>query len=300
MGRGKLAGVSRTPHEPDLDAEEEVDLRSVWSRLAARWWLPVLGVVLGVVAGYLLALGGGQIYKASALVYVGQPLTPGGSLIQSIASTPNQIGELVRSEAALRDASRKSGIRVGKLRGQIATQAVSPGVQSRAASTLLVQISVQGDSGPVRIADAANALAARVVGQTSDYANLKISSFRLRLEGINSRLESVAERIEALEAARAQSQDLSPLERLELISLADNAEQRRGQLLDQQTSAQQFLSLAERIEKARVISPAVAAKTTARSTRNAALVGALIGLLLGCAAALLADPFLARRRGTTA
>jgi len=292
--------VSRTPYEPDLDAEQEVDLRSVWARIAARWWLPVLGIVLGVVAGYLLALGGGQIYKANALVYVGQPLTPGGSLIQSIASTPNQVGELVRSEAALREASRKSGIRVGKLRGQIATQAVSPGVQSRAVSTLLVQISVQGDSGPVRIADAANALAARVVRQTSDYANLKISSFRLRLEGINSRLESVAERIEALEAARAQSRDLSPLERLELISLADNAEQRRGQLLDQQTSAQQFLSLAERIEKARVISPAVAAKTTARSPRNAALVGALIGLLLGCAAALLADPFLAGRRGTTA
>jgi hypothetical protein len=39
-------------------------------------------------------------------------------------------------------------------------------------------------------------------------------------------------------------------------------------------------------------------KTTARSGRNAALVGGLIGLLLGCAAALLADPFLARRART--
>ena len=280
---------------PDYDAEQEVDLRSAWNRIAARWWLPALGIVLGLVLGYALALGGGKVYEGNALVYVGQPLTPGGSPIQSIATTPNQVGALVRSEAALKEASRKSGIRVGKLRGHIATQAISPGTAGRAAATLLVQITVQGDSAPRRVADAANALAAHVVSQVSDYPNLKIASFRQRLEGINARLESVAVRISALEDATAQAQDLSPLDRLELISLADNAEQRRGQLLDQQTSAQQFLSLAESIEKARVVEQAVPVSTTAQSGRNAALVGALIGLLLGTAAALMADAFLARR-----
>ncbi len=283
----------------DYDAEQEVDLRSAWNRIAARWWLPLLGLVLGLVVGFVLALGGGNVYEGNALVYVGQPLTPGGSPIQSIATTPKQVGEIVRSEAALKEASRKSGIRVGKLRGRVSTQAISPGVQGRAAATLLVQITVQGDAAPRRVADAANALAAHVVGQVSDYPNLKISSFRQRLEGINARLESVAERIVALEEATAKSQGLGPLERLELISLADNAEQRRGQLLDQQTSAQQFLALAESVEKARVVERAVAVGTTAQSGRNAALVGALIGLLLGCAAALLADSFLARRAGAT-
>ena len=46
----------------------------------------------------------------------------------------------------------------------------------------------------------------------------------------------------------------------------------------------------------RVVEPAVAAKSTARSGRNAALVGGLIGLLLGCVAALMADTFLPARR----
>ena len=282
---------------PDYDAEQEVDLRAAWSRIATRWWLPVAGLVLGVAIGFVLALGGGKVYEGNALVYVGQPLTPGGNPIQSIATTPNQVGEIVRSEAALKEASRKSGIRVGKLRGRVSTQSIAPGPQTRSAAMLLVQITVQGDSAPRRIADAANALAAHIVGQVSDYPNLKIRSFRLRLEGINARLESVAERIAALEDATAQTQDLAPLERLELISLADNAEQRRGQLLDQQTSAQQFLSLAESVEKARVVEPAVAVGTTAQSGRNAALVGGLIGLLLGSLAALLADGFLARRAG---
>ncbi len=62
--------------------------------------------------------------------------------------------------------------------------------------------------------------------------------------------------------------------------------------------SQQLLTLAENVEKAQVVEPAAAVKTTARSGRNAALVGALLGLLLGCAAALLADPFLARRART--
>ena len=289
--------MSRPDTSRDRDAEQEVDLRSAWSRIAARWWLPVLGLGIGLVVGFALALGGGNVYEGKALVYVGQPLTPGGSLIQSIASTPKQVGEIVRSEAALKEASAKSGIRVAKLRGHVSTQAISPGVQGRAAATLLVQISVQGDSAPRRVALAANALAAHVVDQISDYPDLKISTFRQRLEGINARLESVAERIAALEDATAQTDALSPLERLELISLADNAEQRRGQLLDQQTTAQQFLSLAESVEKAQVVEQAVAVKTTARSGRNAALVGGLIGLLLGCVAALTADSFLARRGG---
>ncbi len=290
--------MSQTDPSTDWDAEQEVDLRSAWNRIAARWWLPLLGLVLGLVIGFALALGGGKVYEGNALVYVGQPLTPGGNPIQSIATTPNQVGEIVRSEAALKDASRKSGIRVGKLRGRISTQAVSPGLQTRSAAMLLVQITVQGDSAPRRVAEAANALAAHVIGQVSDYPNLKISSFRQRLAGINARLESVADRIAALEDATAQSQDLAPLERLELISLADNAEQRRGQLLDQQASAQQFLALAESVEKARVVEQAVAVGTTAQSRRNAALVGGLIGLLLGSIAALMADSFLARRGGS--
>ena len=85
----------------DPDAEQEVDLRSAWNLIAARWWLPLLGLVLGVVIGFALALGGGKVYEGKALLYVGQPLTPGGNPIQSIATTPTQVGAIVRSEAAL-------------------------------------------------------------------------------------------------------------------------------------------------------------------------------------------------------
>jgi hypothetical protein len=89
---------------------------------------------------------------------------------------------------------------------------------------------------------------------------------------------------------------LAALDKLVLVSSLDNAQTRRGQLLDLQSDVRQQLALAENVEKAQVVEAAAATKTTARSGRNGALVGALLGLLVGSIAALLADPFLARRR----
>ena len=60
---------------------------------------------------------------------------------------------------------------------------------------------------------------------------------------------------------------------------------------------QQLLALAQNVEQSKVITPARAVKTTARSRRNSVVVGGLIGLLLGIVAALLWEPAgrLARR-----
>ena len=38
---------------PDPDAEREVDLRSAWTRITARWYLPVAGLVIGAILGVL-------------------------------------------------------------------------------------------------------------------------------------------------------------------------------------------------------------------------------------------------------
>ena len=38
---------------PDPDAEREVDLRSAWTRITARWYLPVAGLLIGAILGVL-------------------------------------------------------------------------------------------------------------------------------------------------------------------------------------------------------------------------------------------------------
>ena len=61
---------------PDPDAEREVDLRSAWARITARWWLPVAGLVVGAVLGVLVSVGGGDVFRATALLYLGSRSRP--------------------------------------------------------------------------------------------------------------------------------------------------------------------------------------------------------------------------------
>jgi hypothetical protein len=68
-----------------------------------------------------------------------------------------------------------------------------------------------------------------------------------------------------------------------------------GDVLDDQLQAKQLVIQAEQIERPRLLTHAVAVKTTARSRRNSVVVAAFLGLLAGLAAALVWDP-LARRR----
>ena len=286
----------------DLDAEREVDLRSAWNRIAARWWLPVAGLVAGAIVGILLSLSGGQVWRAETLVYLGQPFTPagGGAIPNSIATNPRIVGEVVRSEAALRAASRASGMRVGQLRGSISTQAIVAAGQARGATTLY-QIAVQG-SAPRKVERAADALAKRVSGVAGDYVDEKITTLQGQIDADQRELDDIDRRfaVSTQEQNRIfNSKTLDDVERLlgvtSLNSTLAALEQRRGTLQEDLLTARQLMSLATKVEQSRIVEPAVAAKTTARSERNSALAGALIGLLVGALAALLAEPFLARR-----
>jgi len=286
--------MSEPLHDPD--AEREVDLRSAWERIAARWWLPLLGTLGGILAGFLLALGGGKVYEAETLVAMGQPFSPnGGAPVASFLTNARAVAEIIRSEAALEQAAKASGLRVRALRGNVTSQVVgASGPGARPTGAPLVTIKVVA-AQPLKAEKAADTLAREVIELTSaKYVDTKIQAFDDQLDSIQDQLNTLVPRIAQLEQA-VEEPGLSALDKLVLVSSLDNAQTRRGQLLDLQSDVRQQLALATNVEKAQVIEPAAAVKTTARSGRNGALVGGLIGLLLGCAAALLADPYLTRR-----
>jgi hypothetical protein len=77
-------------------------------------------------------------------------------------------------------------------------------------------------------------------------------------------------------------------------------QQRLNVLEQDRLTLTELLAQAQLVEKPRVLTPAAAVPTTARSRRNSVVVGALIGLLLGVIAAVLWEPVagaFARRRG---
>ena len=288
---------------PELGDEQEVDLASGWQRLKARWWLPAGGLLVGAIVGLALALSGGSVWRAETIVYLGQPFAPlGGGQIQSLATNPRTVGEIIRSESALQAASDASGIRVARLRSSISTRELLAAGQLRGINPLM-EIAVKG-SQRRRVEEAADALAQRVVERVSVYVAEKVDLLErqvaqneAQLAAVVARIERAQEQQDALLANRALPLDQNLLLSANLNTVITTADARRSALQEDLFEARQLLNLAENVESSRVVEPAAAAKTTARSSRTSLLVGALIGLLVGVVAALAAEPIAARRRG---
>lgn len=288
----------------DLEAEREVDLGSAWRRVAARWWLPTGGLLVGAVLGALVALGGGDVYQAKTLMYLGQPFTPGGgSQIVSLQTNPKAVSEIVRSEAAIGKAARASGLRPGQLRGNVSSAAIVQ-VGQIASRTLspLVEIVVRGPTR-VQAAAAAASLAGSVVDDIAGYVDNKMTLLEEEIASTKASIDQANARIAAAQEqqkAAAGNSSLSLAERL-LIQANINTtlqfyEQRSQVLRAELTESEQLLSLAQQVEKTRVLEPGVGVRTDATSRRNAVAVGGLLGLLVGALAAYLWEPFAVRRK----
>ena len=157
----------------ELD-EQEVDLSSGWQRLKLRWWLPIGGLAIGAVLGLVLALSGGSVWRAETLVYLGQPFAPlGGGQIQSLATNPRTVSEIIRSESVVQNVSEETGIPASKLRSSISTSEIAAPGQPRGINPL-IEIGVKGDAGPRKIELATDALAARVVENVSAFVIDKV------------------------------------------------------------------------------------------------------------------------------
>ena len=290
-----------TPRQPDPDAEREVDLRSAWKRITARWWLPVAGLVIGAVLGVLVSVGGGEVFRATTLLYLGQPFTTsGGGQIQSIATNPKTVNRIIHSEAALHRAAAASGLTVGQLRGNVSSQAIVTAGQGKIVSPL-VEITVdapkagQAEKASESLADSVVSVVSVYVDQKIKLLNKQIASSNTELEDVNARVSNAVQQQQAIIADKS----ISATDKLIAISNVNStigfAEQRRGTVQQELFQNQQLLSLAQNVELSKIVQPAVASKTTATSRRNAAAIGGVIGLLLGALAASIADPFLQRR-----
>src|ERR671935_2043541 len=182
----------RTRRElPELEEEREVDLGRYWNTIASHWWLPALGLAVGIAIGFLISLGGKQVYQAKATIYLGQPLSSSGVQVQSQATNPSTPRQIVQAPATIDAVARRVGLKPSQLRGHVSTQAVSGNI-TRLGQNPLVAITVTGHLR-AKVAAAANALAARVVNSPAlaSYSKIKITNLRRLVEGEESALASI-------------------------------------------------------------------------------------------------------------
>lgn len=284
---------ARALDEADLDSEREVDLARYGWAILSRWWLVLAAIAAGAVIGWLVSVGGGDVYQARATIYPGQPLTPSSnSQIQSLQTNPSTINQIVRSESVVRSVADQVGVPPGELRSGISTKAVAGSV-ARVGQVQLVEVSVRG---PWRrqSAEAANLLSEITVARISTYPDAKIDQLEQLLGSVEGQLATIDETIAGYRDALAAPDDLSSTDRLVLVGLLSDVQVQRGQLVQQQTETSLSLALAEDVERGRVITRATANRVAAQSSRSAIVVGAVIGLVVGILLALLWDPV--RRR----
>jgi uncharacterized membrane-anchored protein YhcB (DUF1043 family) len=275
---------------PDLDAEESVDLRRHWVAITTHWWLPVVGLVAGVIVGYLISLGGAQVFKAKATVYLGQPLSQGGVQVQSQATNPSTVRQIVTSESTIERVARDSGMRANQLRGHVSTQAVTGNI-SRLGQNPLVAIAVTGHARRP-VARAANDLARAVVfsDALAGYSKTKIDNLQQQVNQEKAALASLSKNLAAQQRALSNGSGLSTAEQLIALGQLNGLLQQQSTITGLLTTNQQQLALAKDVEAPQITTLAAATKTTARSRRNTVIVAGLIGLLLGIVAAVLYEP----------
>jgi subunit length determinant Wzz-like protein len=262
----------------DPEAEQEVDFARYVRLLGTRWWLLAAGLVAGAVIGYLVSLGGNQVYKATATVYLGQPYTPqGSSLIQDPQTNPSSVGQIVTNQAVINAVARQCHTKPGAFENGISTQAVPTGASTKgggAAVNPLVRVNAQAKKGK-DAACAANGLAAAVVKKLGVYPAAKIANLK-------AQIASDDQGIKTIQTAVAGG-SISDTNKLILQTTLKSYQ------LDKTTNSQ-LLLLATQVESPKVLANAASHKITARSRRNTVVIAALIGLILGAIAALLWEP----------
>jgi capsular polysaccharide biosynthesis protein len=264
----------------DPEAEQEVDFAKYVRLLAVRWWLLAAGLVAGAVIGYLVSLGGTQVYSATATLYLGQPYSASGTVALQAANTnPSAVGTVIHTQQVELGVASHCKAKVAEFRKGISTKTVT-GFLAKNGQTPLVQISVQSKKAKVAQC-AANGLANASVKRLGTYAVSKISNLEKQISFDNSDIKTIQG---AISGTTTSSTDKLILETTLRTDQQDKI------------SATQLLLQAKHVERPQVLVGAAARKITARSRRNTVVVAALIGLILGALAALLWDTVVPRLR----
>jgi capsular polysaccharide biosynthesis protein len=267
----------------DPEAEQEVDFAKYVRLLAVRWWLLAAGLVIGAIIGYIVSLGGGaQVYSATATIYLGQPLTPGGNAsVTTLATNPNAVSQIIKSQQVVSFVAGKCKAKASQFRKGITSANAGGGSSAsttKSAVNPLVTVTVQ--TRRARDAECvANNLAKEVVGRIGSYPKAKIANLEAQVAADQQYIAEIQKGL--------NNPAISSTDRLVLSTTL------RTYQVDENT-ANQLLVTAKKVESPSIVAGAAAQKVTARSRRNTVVVAAVIGLILGALAALLWDAVVPR------
>lgn len=266
-------------HGFDPEAEQEVDFARYVRLLAVRWWLLAAGIVAGAVIGYLVSLGGSQVYSATATLYLGEPLSSGGSPLNAFSTNPAAVETVITSASVQSVVAHTCRVNAAEFRNGVSSQpVVTTNTQAKTTGTPLVHVTVRTRRATVA-GCAANNLTKQAVTKLGSFVHHKIATFHAQITSLN-------EDIGTIQAAISKP-SISVTDKLLLQTTLRGDQASKINLT-------QLLVQATEVEAPRLVTTAAPQRITATSRRNTVIIAALIGLILGAIAALLWDTVVPR------
>jgi capsular polysaccharide biosynthesis protein len=274
--------------------ELDIDLGAFGRMLARSWWIILLLVIAGAVAGALIARFTATTYDASSGVYLGQPLNMLGNDIPSLQTNPRAAVDLATSTQVLEAAVEPAGEpwTLGKLRSATEVEIPSQVGRSSSQPVNFVVVHVRwGQAEPA--ANGATAVAQALAAELSGYAEQKIELLEARITEAEAEIEQLDRRATAAQAALAGiaasdgSADQKALAGAPYMTILQSVAQTRSTVSAELQNDRLSLVTANDIERPAVTNEAsVPGQKTGMDWRVGAGIGVLVGFVIGLVVAV--------------
>jgi hypothetical protein len=274
--------------------ELDIDLGAFGRMLARSWWIIVILVVGGALAGALIARATATTYDASSGVYLGQPLNMLGNDIPSLQTNPRAAAELAKSESVQTAAAAAAGDPWTENKLHAATTVEIPTQVGKSASQPVNFIIIHVEYGSAEAAaGGATAVAEALTAELADYAKQKIALLEKRVVEAEAEIAALDRRATIAEAALARiavsggSADQKALAGAPFMTILQSVAQTRSTVAAELQTDQMALVTAKDIELPSVTNEAsVPSEKTGMDWRVGAGIGVLAGFVIGLVVAV--------------
>jgi hypothetical protein len=286
----------------------EVQLSAYAQRVARRWYVVLLTVIVAVLLVVLNGLGHGRESKSTASVYLGQPTSTTGGAEQNPRASLNAVTQFVTSGSTLKRAAIAAGLGAGGLNGHVSVrsaQAATP-IARGAPTAPIVDVVVQGPMSAAKANRAVDALGQSVIDYTNTFQRTKVQYLQANIASdkrLLRRYQQLAEQAQASINAIAKS-NLSNLDKLLAIqpyqNTVFNANSRIETLTTELSDNQLDLATTRNLEASAFVARGDAHRVGPASSRSLLMIAAVAGLVVGVALALVWDALRTRAAPATA
>ncbi len=279
--------------------EQEIDLRNYADRVLKRWWIVAICVVIAVVASFTISRTSNKnLTQGTATVYLGQPISPNGSLVPNpLSSNPLYATALAKQRQYQEVAEKAAGLEPGELQGHVSVALISTAVGVKGIAVPLAQLTVQGPFTPAQSAAAANSMAEQIVAKSNTYTTAKQAavvaardSLQTRIDGLAADADGIRSQLDKLQKASLGAAERASLT-APLLGILQYDSNTEALLQEQLPDLQAQVDYIENVEGGSVITPARGAKVAPTSKQFSLLIAIVLGLIVGILLAVLSTVF---------